>query len=166
MNWYCVHTRPQKEAKVCAHLAQTFGLETYFPRLRRQRTIRRVKRIVTGPLFPRYLFCRFDYGQRCRAVKFAPDVLGVVSFGDVPAVVDESLIDGLKAWAGEMVDVITVTPALQTGDRVQITDGPMRGLEAIIENDMNGRERVAVILSILERDVQMTISRWQLTKVI
>jgi transcriptional antiterminator RfaH len=166
MNWYCVHTRPQKEARACAHLGQTLGLETYYPRLRRQRTIRRVKRVVTGPLFPRYLFCRFDFGQRYRAVKFAPDVIDVVSFGEVPAIVDESLIDGLKGWAGEAVDIISSATSLQSGDRVQINDGPMRGLEAVIQNDMDGRERVAVVLSILERNVRLTISRWQLTKVI
>ena len=57
MHWYCIHTRPQKEARVVAYLA-TLGLETYFPRLKRQKTIRRVRRIVTGPLFPRYPFCR------------------------------------------------------------------------------------------------------------
>ena len=166
MNWYCVHTRPQKEVRACAHLAQTLGLETYFPRLRRQRTIRRVRRIVTAPLFPRYFFSRFDLGQRYRAVKYAPDVIDIVSFGDVPAIVDESLIDGLKGWAGETGDIIDTASALRSGDRVQITDGPMRGLEAVIQNDMNGRERVAVILSILERNVQLTISRWQLTKVV
>ncbi len=166
MNWYCVHTRPQKEARACAHLGQTLGLDTYYPRLRRQRTIRRVRRLVTGPLFPRYFFCRFDFGQRYRAVKFAPDVLDVVSFGDVPAIVDDSLIEGLKGWAGDSVDIITANPSLQTGDRVSITDGPMRGLEAVIQDDMGGRERVAVVLSILERNVRLTISRWQLTKVV
>jgi transcriptional antiterminator RfaH len=166
MNWYCVHTRPQKETRACAHLTENLRLETYFPLLRRQRTIRRVNRVVTGPLFPRYLFCRFDYSQWYRAVRYAPEVIDVVSFGNFPAIVDQSLIDGIKGWAGCAVDLITATPALQAGDRVQITDGPMRGLEAVFRSEMNGRERVAVILSILERDIQMTISRWQVAKVI
>ena len=166
MNWYCIHTRPQKEERARGYLAETLGLDTYFPRLRRQRIIRRVKRVVTGPLFPRYLFCRFDLGSRYRAVKYAPDVIDIVSFGNVPAIVDDSLIDAIKGWAGDAVDLISVTPTLRAGDRVQITDGPMRGLEAVIRTEMTGRDRVAVVLSILEHSVQMNISRWQLTKVV
>jgi len=166
MNWHCVHTRPKKEERARSHLAETLGLETYFPRLRRQRTIRRVKSVVTGPLFPRYFFCRFEFSQSYRAVKYAPDVIDIVSFGDTPAVVEEGLIDEIKSWAGETVDVISLAPALLPGDRVRITDGPLRGLEAVIGAEMNGRERVAIVLSILERSVQMNISRWQLTKVV
>ena len=165
MNWYCVHTRPLKETRACAHLSENLRLETYFPLLRRQRTIRRVNRIVTGPLFPRYIFCRFDYTQWYRAVRYAPEVIDVVSFGDCPAAVDQRLIDGIKEWAGDTVDLINATPTLRPGDRVQIIDGPMRGLEAVIHSEMNGRERVAVILSILEREIHTSISRWQVAKV-
>jgi transcriptional antiterminator RfaH len=165
MEWYCVHTRPQKEGRAATRLREVLGLETYFPRLRRRRTIRRVRRIVTGPLFPRYLFCRFDFSTQYRAVRYAQDVIDVVSFGHLPAVVDDALIEELKAWAGESIDVITLQACFRPGDRVEITDGPFRGLQAVIENEMNGRERVAIILSILERDVQTTISRWQIARV-
>ncbi|MGH7996366.1 MAG: transcription termination/antitermination protein NusG [Opitutaceae bacterium] len=165
LNWYCVHTKPRKEAQVAGYLEQDLGIETYFPRLRRQRTIRRVRRIVTGPLFPRYLFCRFELSARYAAVRYAPDALGVVSFGQAPAVVDDALVRSLRSWAGEEVDVITIEPGLRPGDRVSITDGPMRGLEAVILGERNDRERVAVMLSILERQVQLLIDRSQLARV-
>lgn len=163
--WYCVHTRPQKEAQTAALLQETLGLETYYPRLKRQRIIRRVKRVVVGPLFPRYLFCRFDLAAQYRAVRYTQDVIDIVSFGQTPAVVGDALIEGMKSWAAEAVDVITLQGSLRRGDRVEITDGPLRGLQAVIENEMNGRERVAVVLSILERSVATTISRWQVARV-
>jgi transcriptional antiterminator RfaH len=140
-------------------------LETYFPRLRRQKTIRRVRRIVTSPLFPRYLFCRFDPSLHYRAVRYSPDVIDVVSFGERPALVDDAIITGLKSWAGEAVDVITVQPGLRPGDLVEITDGPMRGLEAVILHERSDRDRVAVLLSILECSAQVLISRAQLRRV-
>jgi len=164
-DWYCVHTRPQKEGRIAAVLRETLGVETYFPRLQRRRTIRRVQRIVTGPLFPRYLFCRFEMATQYRAVKYTEDVIDVVSFGRVPAVVSDALIAELKTWAGETIDLITLQPGLRPGDRVAITDGPLRGLEAVIANEMPGRERVAIVLSILERNVQTTINRWQIARV-
>jgi len=164
-NWYCIHTRPLKENGVVAYLQETLGLETYFPRLKRQKTIRRVRRIVTGPLFPRYLFCRFDLANRYRAVRYAPEVIDVVSFGERPAVVDDAMIEELRGWAGEAVDVITIQPSLRPGDQVEITDGPMRGLQAVILNSRSDRDRVTVLLSILECGAQMMISRSQLERV-
>ena len=108
MNWYCVHTRPLKESQTVSYLQESLGLETYFPRLKRQRTIRRVRRIVTSPLFPRYLFCRFDSSDRYRAVRYAPEVIDVVSFGESPTIVSDAVIAELKSWAGEAVDVVTI----------------------------------------------------------
>jgi len=165
MNWYCVHTRPLKEEQAVAYYQETLGLGTYYPRLRRPKTIRRVRRIVTGPLFPRYLFCQFDMAVHYRAVRYAPEVIDVVSFGGKPAVVEDALIDELRSWAGESVDVITLQPSLRPGDRVEITDGPMRGLQAVILHGRDDRERVTVLLSILECRAQMMISRTQLARV-
>jgi len=165
MNWYCVHTRPLKEQQVATHFHQMLGLELYFPRLRRQKTIRRIRRVVTSPLFPRYLFCRFDPLLRYRAVRYAPDVIEVVRFGEYPAVVGDGIIETLKDWAGESVDIITLQPDLSPGDQVEITDGPMRGLHAVILNSRNDRERVTVLLSILECGARMLIGRSQLARV-
>ena len=165
MNWYCVHTKPLKEAPAAAHLKATLGLETYFPRLKQQKTIRRVRRVIISPLFPRYFFCRFDRSTLYRAVRYAPDVIAVVSSGEDPVVVGDVIIEELKRWAGEAVDVITIQPGLRPGDLVEITDGPMRGLQAIILHERNDRDRVAVLLSMLEYGAQMMISRSQLIRV-
>jgi len=154
MHWYCIHTRPQKEARVAAYLKVALSLETYFPRLKRHKTIRRVRRVVTEPLFPRYLFCRFDLGPSYRAVRYSPDVIDVVTFGPTPAIVEEALIESLKGWAGESVDVITLQP-----------DGPMLGLQAVILQERSDKDRVAVLLTILGGKVPMMIRRSQLTRV-
>ena len=165
MNWHCIHTKPLKEQQVARHFSEMLDLETYFPRLKREKTIRRVRRVVTSPLFPRYLFCRFEPALHYRAVRYATDVIDVVSFGGQPATVDDGIISGLRNWAGDALDVITIQPSLRPGDLVEITDGPMRGLEAVILHERSDRDRVAVLLSILECGAQMTISRAQLRRV-
>ena len=48
---------------------------------------------------------------------------------------------------------------------MEVIDGPMRGLEAVILHDRSDRDRVAVLLSILECGAQMMISRSQLAHV-
>lgn len=165
MNWFCIQTKPLKESQVVTHLRDTLDLETYFPLLRRNKTIRRVRRVVTSPLFPRYLFCRFDPQLHYRAARYAPDVIGVVSFGGGPAVVNDAIIEELKNWAGDAVNVITIQPDFRAGDLVEVTDGPMRGLQAVIMSERSDRDRVAVLLSILECQAHMIIHRDQLRRV-
>ncbi len=165
MQWYCIHTRPKKETQVEAYCRNLLGLETYFPRLRQHRTIRRVRRVVTTGLFPRYLFCRFDPAVSYRLVRYAPEAIDVVRIGTAPAVVSEALIDEMKAWAGDAFDILTLQPPLQVGDKVEITDGPMRGLTAVILRASNDEDRVAILLSILECGAQMQISRGDLKPV-
>lgn len=165
MHWYCVHTKPRKEGAAAAHLRATFGVETYFPRLKQYRTIRRVRRLTSSPLFPRYFFCRFDAGINYRAIRYAPDVIDIVCSGDQPAIVRDEIISELQRWAGDAVDVITIQPTLRAGDVVEIIDGPMRGLHAVILHEKKDRDRVAVLLSMLDYGAQMTISRSQLSRV-
>ena len=160
--WLCVHTRPRRETGVERYCREVLGLETYYPRLKRLKTIRRVRRWVVGPLFPRYFFCRLNLAQNFRAVQYAPQVVGVVSFGGVPTTVDDTIIDQIKQWAGEAVDIVTVRPGFRPGDLVEIADGPLRGLQAVVLQEMSDRDRVAVLLSILGCQARLIVSRSQL----
>jgi transcriptional antiterminator RfaH len=157
--WYCVHTKPRRETHVAAYFEEVLGLEAYLPRLRQYRTVRRVRRLSVEPLFPRYIFCRFDAALQFRAVRHAPEVLDIVRFGDRPALVDEAIIRELKSWAGDAVDVIDAGENLNAGDRVTVTNGPLRGLQATILQARHDRDRVALLLSTLECQAQLLISR-------
>lgn len=165
LNWFCVHTKPKKEALVSAYCRDTLGLETYFPRLRQYKTIRRVRRVVVGPLFPSYFFCRFEAAVSYRSVRYAPDTIDLVHSGKFPAIVQDGLIAELKSWAGDALDVITVRSPLRPGDTVEITDGPLRGLPAVILHASDDRDRVAILLSILQCGAQLTISRSQIRRI-
>lgn len=164
MHWYCVHTKPTKEEQAARYLQDVLGLERFLPRLRQRKTIRRVRRVVVRPLFPRYLFCRFDPANHFRAVRHAPEVLDIVSYGGRPTVVDDSLVTDLQSWSGDSVDVISLLPELQAGDRVEITDGPLKGLHASVLFEMTDRERVAVLLDLLDCGARATLDRSQLKR--
>ena len=166
LNWYCIHARPQKEAAVAANCRSALGLEVYYPQLREMRTIRRVRRWVTGPLFPRYLFCRFDPGIAYRAVRYAPDTVDIVHEGTAPAEVSDALIAELRAWAGEALDVISLRPALKPGDAVELTAGPLRGLPAVIVHTDDAHRRVAILLSLLQNEAHSVISMDDVRRVV
>ncbi len=159
VNWYCLHTKPLKENQVASYCDNQLGLETYFPRLRQQRTIRRQQRTVIGPLFPRYLFCRFDAPLFFRAVRYAPDVLTVVTAGNSPAIVEDSLIASLRDWTAPENDILTLKPTMQPGDSVQIVAGPMQGLSGTILAECNERNRVKLLLSFLQEGAHLSVDR-------
>jgi len=163
MNWYCVHTKPQREKHAVEQLGNQLGFEVFCPDLRITKTIRRVKRLVIEPLFPRYLFCRFDLGLNFRAVRYAHDVVNLVSFGAQPVVVADQLIQDLKFWVSKE-GTLKTQPFLSSGDRVQIIDGPMQGLQAVILEGRSDCERVAVLLSILGNEARLMIDRDLLAK--
>jgi transcriptional antiterminator RfaH len=160
--WYCVRTKPKKESAAELWFRGQLDLEVYYPRLRRRKTIRRAQRWVVGPLFPRYLFCRFDLSEHYRTVRYAREVIGIVSFGDRPAVVEPAVIDQLKEWAGEAVDVMTLHPNPKPGDTVEITDGAFCGLKAVVERDMSDQQRVTLLLTALASRARVVISRDQI----
>src|SRR5271169_1778631 len=93
--WLCVHTRPRREPAAEQYCRDVLGFDTYYPRLKQLKTIRRVKRWIVGPLFPRYFFCRLNLSRSFRAVRYSPQVIDVVSFGGRPTVVDDAIIDQL-----------------------------------------------------------------------
>lgn len=162
MKWFCLHTRPRKETQVAAYCRDQLGQETYFPLLRQYRVIRRVRRLVVGPLFPRYIFCRFDPAEFYRRVRYAPDVGDIVQFGGKPSVVDDALIDDLKRWVGDALDGAVIQPLLRAGDNVQITNGPLSGVTAVILRARDDADRVEILLTLLQQGAKMTIPRTHL----
>ena len=150
MNWYCVYTKPLKEKSTASYLSGMLGFECYYPKLVQSVVIRRVRRIVKRPLFPRYFFCRFDPDEHLRTVRYAADVVDIVNSGMRPLEVHENIIDGLRAEAnGPAEDEILAEPELFPGCRLEIVSGPLRGLEGVLLRTMDDGQRVAVLLSAL-----------------
>jgi transcriptional antiterminator RfaH len=66
--WYVVHTQTQAEERAIWHLANQ-GLSCFLPRIRIVRRHARKVTPVLAPLFPRYLFLRFELDvARWRAI--------------------------------------------------------------------------------------------------
>jgi transcriptional antiterminator RfaH len=118
---------------------------------------------VTGPLFPCYIFARFDAEKSRRLVRYANGVTNIVSFGNKPAVVDEAIVSAILEHARE--DVVTVKPpTLKAGDMVEIQDGPLRGLHGIFEREMGDSERVVVLLETIASAARVQLARDQVIK--
>jgi transcriptional antiterminator RfaH len=155
MHWYVVRTKPHQERKVEFRLRQ-LSVETFLPMLRQHKKIRRQHKSVVEPLFPRYLFARFNMNDRYRAVNFASGVLNIVEFGSKPAEVSESLIDTIRARSKDGY-VTPETEVFQNGQIVQIKDGPLAGIQAVFMRNLAAQHRVLLLLNTIGLHAKLTV---------
>ena len=95
MHWYAVSTKPHQEKQAELHIKQ-WGIECFLPLLKVSKIIRRTRKTVIEPLFPGYLFARFELDRHYRAVSYATGVRKVVEFGSGPVELDAAMIDAIK----------------------------------------------------------------------
>lgn len=154
--WYALRSKPRKE-EVVWRQTRTQGFEVYYPRLRVQPVNPRSRK--WRPYFPGYMFVKADIDQvGLSAFQWMPHAMGLVCFGDEPAIVPENLVfaiqkrvDEIAAAGGELFD------GLNRGDTVLINDGPFAGYEAIFDTRIPGSERVRVLLQLLNNQRQIPI---------
>jgi transcriptional antiterminator RfaH len=155
--WFCLRSQPKHEHIAAAHLRKMDGIEVFLPRVRFKRATRQGTAWVTEALFPGYLFARFDWENSLRLAQSARGVRGVVHFGERWPTIPANTIDELQAAVGAS-GLHVISAELAPGDAVQIADGAMRGLRAVVTRVMPGRERVGVLMEFLGRQTMIELS--------
>jgi transcriptional antiterminator RfaH len=148
VEWYLVRTKAAKERWVCDQLSAILP-EVLLPML--QARIPRWGKMAWSimPLFPCYVFARFDLGTRYFDVKYMSGVQGIVSAGSDPVAVPVPVVEEIKRRG--VNGVVKIEPhEFDNGERVRVLTGPFRGFEAIFERYLSGAERVAILLSAVE----------------
>ena len=155
--WFALQVRSRSEEVVASFLRGS-GYEWFLPTYTcRKRWSDRIKKLDV-PLFPGYLFCRFNPQYRLPILK-TPGVISIVGVARVPKPIDETEITALRAIINSGGNR-QPWPFLQVGQRVRIEYGALCGLEGILL-DLKGRNRVVVSVTLLRRSVAADIdSAW------
>ena len=147
VNWYAVNTKPHQEHQAEQNL-ERIGVEAFSPLLERRKVVRRKIQTVVGPLFPGYIFARFDAAAGSRGVRFARGVRKIVSFGPAPEPVDGEIIEAIRQRLSGAYLVVP-RPVFQAGQTVHIQEGPLKDLHAVFEREMSDHQRVVLLLRTL-----------------
>jgi transcription antitermination factor NusG len=151
--WFAIQVRTRHEFGVADYLGGK-GFEQFLPAYTcRRRWSDRIKE-VRSPLFPGYLFCRFDPQDRLPILK-TPGVLQIVGNGRSPIPVDEAEVFALQTLVGSGLPN-QPWPFLQAGDTVRIQAGPLRGVEGLLVA-FKGNYRLVLSVSLLQRSVAVEI---------
>jgi transcriptional antiterminator RfaH len=162
--WYVLRSKPNKELILWRELMAR-QLESFFPQLHVRPADPRNRKV--RPYFPGYLFLHIDIEQLGTSTfQWMPFSSGLVSFDGVPAAVPENLVHAIRRHV-EQVNAAGAEElaGLQHGEPVIIQGGPFEGHEAIFDTHLPGRERVRVLLKILQRrDVNVELPASQVLK--
>jgi len=149
LKWYVLHSKPNKEMILWRELVAR-GIECYYPQLHVQPVNPRSRKIK--PYFPGYVFIHIDIEEAgASTFQWMPFSTGFVSFHAIPATVPDNLIQSIRRQVEEInAESSNQEAGLNRGERVVIQGGPFDGYEAIFDARLPGRERVRVLLKLLQ----------------
>lgn len=164
MNWYAIYTKPKREEMVSGSLSQA-GIEVYNPQLKVRKYMRGQYRDVVEPLFPCYIFARFDPKYSLWMIRYTRGVKKVVSSTDTPWPVDGDMINLIRSREDDNGIITLKYDAYKKGDTVTIANGPFAGFTGIFERPMKGNERVMLFLNAVSYQARVVLDRASLMKV-
>ncbi len=153
LSWYALQVRSRKEGYIASQI-QGQGFECLLPTYKSIRKWSDRVKELEQPLFPGYLFCRFDFQNR-RPVITTPGVLQIVGFGRTATPVADEEIRALQLAVSSGMPK-QPWPYLEVGQRVQVVYGNLTGLEGILVN-IKGNHRVVLSVALLQRSVAMEV---------
>jgi len=122
-----------------------------FYRTKRKRVDRTVE--IDTPLFPGYVFCRFNAHQRL-PILITPGIVEIVP-ANKPQPVDDTEISSIRTLA---LSGLPVQPwaFLASGQRIRLNAGPLMGAEGILLRVKDAHQLV-VSVSLLQRAVSVVV---------
>src|SRR5262245_44032370 len=160
--WFALQTKPRNEIRVKRLLAHK-GYDCLLPTYRQKR--RWSDRTVESelPLFPMYVFCRFNPHAMGKAIS-TPGVTRIVGFGGKPAEVRAEEVEALQLL---MQSSLLREPwaYIPDGTLVRVETGPLAGAQGIFCPG-DDRRRVVISVALLQRSVAVQLDENTVVSVI
>jgi transcription antitermination factor NusG len=151
--WFAIQARARYENVAAAFLSGK-GYEWFLPTYWcRRRWSDRIKEFEL-PLFPGYLFCRFNPLDRLPILQ-TPGIISIIGVGKNPVPIEEVEIEAVRILVSAGFSH-QPWPYISVGHRVRIEHGALRGLEGILQS-FKGRYRIVVSVNLLQRSVAAEI---------
>ncbi len=160
--WYAVQTKSRQEQIARENLVRQ-EFRVHLPLIRMAKKRRRGRwQTVTEALFPGYLFVELDLLiQNAAPIRSTRGVLGLVRCGVTPLPVPPALMEQLLAASNGDEALIDAESFIKPGDRVELVEGPMAGLTAIVQ-EKTSEKRVLLLLDLLGRKNKVVVDIQQL----
>lgn len=159
VNWYVIRTKPRNEELANAYLS-SHGITTFLPWMQTSRG--RSGGEIT-PLFPSYLFARFDVQKNYPLVKWGKGVNTILGYGRYPTPLADEVISIIKSRTNEE-NVVKIAYQLNKNDSVRVRSGPLKDLLGIFDRWVSDAGRVRVLLNLIGYQASVELHYSQLEK--
>lgn len=163
MKWYVIQTKFKKEKEAATYLSLN-GLEVFNPLTETfaPRNGRMNKEL--RPLFPNYIFVKFELEKDYPLVRWARGVKKVLGFGGYPVPIPEEIIELIKKRTDEN-GIVKKTHHFVANDLVRIKTGPLKDLLGIFDRWVSDGERVKILLNLIGYQPEVEIHYSMIEKV-
>jgi len=154
-SWFLLQTKSKQEGRALENLERQ-GVKSFCPMIKVEKLSRGSRVVKQEALFPGYLFVNFDQSSvSSTTVRSTRGVSHFVTSAGLPVKVPESLINQLMLRTDAGNDE-TVSSLPSKGERLQIIDGPFRGLNAVFSQP-DGDRRAIVLINLLNQQVSASL---------
>jgi len=162
-HWYALYTRSRAEKKVYNELIHR-NIAAFLPMHKVIRQWSDRKKIVEAPLFNSYIFVNITEKEHLPTLQVA-GVVRFISFEGKAVPIPTQQIEAIKAYLGEGAPEYDKNElALEAGVSIEITRGPMMGLNGILLT-LHGKHRVKVEIECVGQSLIIDVPRTSLRKV-
>lgn len=153
-NWFLIYTKPRCEETVTDKLGGA-GFTVLNPKIRERKYSRGKVIEAVSPLFPSYVFAKFEKYRDYHLIRYTRGVKWVLSGEEGPAEIPDKVVDSILSRIED--GFVRIRSSFTHGQTVIIKGGPFEGFTAVFEKEMSGMERVCLLLKAI--NVRLVIDK-------
>jgi len=146
LKWYVVQSKPREELRA-EHFLKEKSLQSYLPLMEIAVTRGLRNSMKEKPLFPSYLFCRFDRKVSLAHVRWTKGVAKILPDSANPLPVEDEIVAAILSL--EQKDGVIRKKPLKKRDQIRIIRGPMQDISGIFDHWSSDEGRVRVLLNFI-----------------
>lgn len=156
--WFALVIHQYKREQ-CEQMLRQLGYEYFSPCTGIVRELSDRQKRMQVPLFPGYIFCRFNPEKRLALLQ-VPGILGVVGSGKQLLEVDRNEIEAIRMALASKLPIEPFNEIVP-GQKVKVMQGPLRGLKGRLVR-IETQSRLLLSVTMLNRTVSVEVEAHQL----
>jgi transcriptional antiterminator NusG len=153
--WYAIQTRSQSERCLTRDL-DAKNIENYCPVFREVRQWSDRKKEIDRPVFPGYVFARFeDSGSTRLKILQSSGAVRILGSAEMPEAIPEYEIEAIRRLIESSLSCYA-HPLLKEGCRVVVKCGPLKGVEGQLVR-VKGQTRLVLSVKLLGKAISTEV---------
>jgi len=165
LQWYILSIKPKQEQIVIKNL-DILGVQSYLPLYKKKKKVKKTKTDVVAPLFPGYLFCKFEFDEHYQKIRYTRGVKKVLgNKQSLWVIADEKINDIRNREQGGLVVLKKVEEKFEKGAPIIVDEGDFDGWEGIFVEDIPDEKRAVILLTNVNFTTRLTLPKEYLKSV-